>query len=147
MYEQYIQHTPEICSNAPTLIGRRLTVYHVVTQIRGDGFETALETYEITRDQAMAALHYCSELKCKIDSEQYNFCENCKLDAGRNNEPPPVLHTDKYIEFFREDGSPYVLSKDGETFYYPFSLQDLKDETEGIETWLVAKEILKHLTF
>jgi uncharacterized protein (DUF433 family) len=53
---------------APTIKGRRLTVYSVITKIYyEDSLKTALEDFESTLDEAKGAVNYCRTLKTKID--------------------------------------------------------------------------------
>jgi len=64
----------------PSLIGRRLTVYDIVTKLYlEDSIETALEDYEIDVLQAEAALEYCVNLYCQMDKKRINFCDGCVL--------------------------------------------------------------------
>jgi len=133
----------------PSLIGRRLTVFNVVTQIRGDGLTQAMETYEISIEQAKAALNYCSKLKCQIASEKFNFCDGCKLSIQRDHKNDLQFDESKYLEILRPNGTTYVISKDDDLFkpnhisHFEGSLQELKEEIEGTETWILATDLLK----
>ena len=44
-----------------------------------DGFEVTEQDLELTRDQIVEALKYCSSLKCIQSSESLPFCQHCSL--------------------------------------------------------------------
>lgn len=62
-------------------MGRRLTVWNVVAicwaSTRGEG---DIADYELSQEQAEAALRYCDELRC-LDEKLAAFCCNCALDS------------------------------------------------------------------
>lgn len=63
----------------PSLIGRRITVHNIITQIDCDGLESTLNNFELSVPHAKAAIDYCIAFECKIDSEKHQFFDGCTL--------------------------------------------------------------------
>ena len=64
----------------PSLKNRRLTVYDIVTKLfYEDSIAEAIEDYSITVQEAVAAIEYCMNLRCKIDKERIQFCDGSVL--------------------------------------------------------------------
>jgi uncharacterized protein (DUF433 family) len=69
-----------ISSGSPTIRGRRLTVYNVVSKIYyEDSLESVMKDYEISLIEVKEAVSYCSELLCQRDSRLHKFCSGCIL--------------------------------------------------------------------
>lgn len=63
-----------ILSGAPTIVGTRLTVFNVVSNIYyEDSLEVALEEYELDLRIAREAVNYCSNLICQADKRLIKF--------------------------------------------------------------------------
>jgi uncharacterized protein (DUF433 family) len=133
--------TPAINFGQPALAGRRLTVFNIVTKIYyEDAVQDALTDYEISLQDAMDAVTYCANLKCKQDETLVQFCDGCILRTihdGWN------FKKDDYIET-ETDGIKTVISKDGMTLFAG-SLSELEDSEFGKVTWLMAEEALQKL--
>lgn len=129
---------PLISSGAPTIRGRRLTVYNVVTKIfYEDSLELALEDYEITFDEAKDAVNYCSTLKCQEEPELVKFCSNCVL---RTLQDEWEFDKENYREIYdKNSNSTITISKDGNEIFIG-TLQELEDDSFGKAGWLFARE-------
>ena len=134
----YIERNPEKSFGMPSLIGRRLTVFDIVTQISGEGLELAMEDYEINQQQVQAALIYCSELGCKIDSEKFQFCDGCILRKIADGD---VFDRNDYDEITYADGTKATVSKIDNVIFLG-SLEELEMESVGLETWEIAESLL-----
>ena len=122
----------------PTLKGRRLTVYDIVTKLSYEPtIKQALEDYEINEKEAKAAVNYCMNLCCKSDNDRLNFCNGCTLNAEQDN---TEFDENKYEEIAYN----LTVTKDS-SFIYLGSLEDLKNENKGKPGWLIAKNINDNL--
>lgn len=123
----------------PALVGRRLTVYDIVTKIYyEDNIKIAIEDYSIDLREAKEAASYCMNLKCKEDKELIHFCDGCLLrtiDEGWN------FNKNDYIEIQSIDQK-IVVAKDEKTLFSG-SIQEFEDSEFGKVTWLLAEEINK----
>ena len=98
----------------PALIGRRLTVYDIVTKIYyEENLTTALDEYEISIGDAKDALKYCMELKCRSDSNLVHYCDGCLL---RTFHEGFSFNKGDFIEI-EENGTKIVISKDKGIFF------------------------------
>lgn len=120
----------------PTLVGRRLTVWDIITQIFIEAnLEIALETYQITIADARAAAEYCLELRCKSDPDRIQFCDGCilrtlddrrKINGDENMKIPPNV----------------TINKNSEIIYLGWN-DELEEEEFGLPGWLRAGDVLK----
>jgi uncharacterized protein (DUF433 family) len=125
----------------PALIGRRLTVYNIVTKLYyEDEVKDALNDYEISLRDAKDAVTYCMNLKCKEDKDLVNFCDGCIL---RTIQQGWNFKKEDYIEI-ENDGVKFVMSKDGKAFFAG-TLSEFEDSEFGKVTWLIAEEVSKKI--
>ncbi len=69
-----------ISAGSPTINGRRLTVFNVVSKIYYENnLESALKDHQISFKIAKEAVDYCRNLKCQEDDKLINFCSGCIL--------------------------------------------------------------------
>jgi uncharacterized protein (DUF433 family) len=121
----------------PALVGRRLTVYDIVTKIYyEDGVKIALDDYEISIADAKDALNYCMSLFCKEDKNRVHFCDGCVL---RTFEEGNDFKKDNYTEI--EMGDQKIVVSTDEKVYFIGSLQEFEDSEFGKVTWLMAEEV------
>ena len=123
-----------ICGGSPTLDGRRLTVYDIITKIYyEETLEVALEDYEISLEEAMAATEYCINLDCKKDEKRRHFCRGCILatiDEGWTFDKSN----------YEQINDKLTVHKAGE-FIFLGTIQELEDEQFGKPGWVIAEEI------
>lgn len=123
----------------PTLRGRRLTVFDIVTKIYYEpDISVALEDYGIAKKEALAAIIYCKNLHCQKDTSLIHYCDGCLL---RTLETEWNFRAEDYLQLLSSDGSKFVISKDGKEIFFG-SLEELQNGDFGKVTWLIAEEIL-----
>jgi uncharacterized protein (DUF433 family) len=132
---------PHICSGSPTIRGRRLTVYNVITKIHyEESLETTLGDYEISLDEAKDAVDYCTKLKCQKDAELIKFCDGCIL---RTLQDESKFDKENYREIHdKGSDSTFTISKTGNEIFIG-TLQELEDDSFGKAGWLLALEVQK----
>ena len=122
----------------PTLKGRRLTVYDIVTKIYYDKvMEETLSDYEISLRDAKDAIKYCMNLQCKKDRNLINYCDGCLL---RTIQDGWDFKIEDYEELKDLNNCKIVISKEAKDIFIG-SLQELEDSEFGKVTWLIAEEI------
>lgn len=85
--KEFISCDSRICRGSPCIVGHRLTVYNVVSSLYLESDITVLyEDFELTKQQLVAALNYCLELRCTIDDTLINYCDGCILGESSENE-------------------------------------------------------------
>lgn len=121
----------------PSLKGRRLTVYDIVTKLY---FEptilNAIDDYEINLADANDALEYCLHLQCKNEQGRLHYCDGCIL---RTIEEGVSFNESSYLEV-ELDGEILTVSIDGSGFFAG-TLKELEDSEFGRVTWLIAEEV------
>ena len=120
----------------PSLIGRRLTVYDIVTKIYYEShIEIALDDYDITLEEAKAATNYCKTLTCQKDKDRIHFCDGCilrTLDEGWN------FSKNNYQEIkCNKSNETITISKDGNEIFLG-NIQEIEDSEFGKVGWLLA---------
>ncbi|RYZ90838.1 MAG: DUF433 domain-containing protein [Proteobacteria bacterium] len=129
-----IKCDPTICFGQPALVGRRLTVYDIVTKIfYEDNIDTAIDDYEIRLGDALDALAYCKELKCRIDENRRHYCDGCIL---RTISEGAVSIDGNFLNISKESDE-LIMSDDGKIIFQG-SLNELKDSEFGKVTYLMA---------
>ena len=122
----------------PTLKGRRLTVYDVVTKIYYE--ETvgdALLDYEISLSEAKAAIDYCKNLCCQKDKDRIHFCDGCIL---RTMEEKWNFNREDYIE----TNDQLTFSRNGQ-FIYLGKIEELEEDAFGKPGWVIATKVYEKL--
>lgn len=119
-------------AGSPRIEGRRLAVGDVVS-IVNDSLNHALSSHELSLDQIKQALSYCATLQCKGDNPLV-FCHNCSL---RSKQEGPLDTSD--LEEITEGNSVFVK---GENFIAFGSMQDLLDDRNGYDWWILATNLL-----
>lgn len=119
----------------PSLVGRRLTVWDIVTKIYYEPtLKEAIDDYEITFLEAKTATDYCIELRCKEEENRINFCDGCILRTIEEG-------WDFKREEFTQVNEKLTISKDG-NFIFLGTIDELGDQTFGKLGWVFASEIL-----
>jgi len=122
----------------PTLRGRRLTVYDIVSKIYyEETVEDALKDYEISFEEAKAAVTYCMNLDCQKDINRIQFCNGCILRTINEG-----LDFDK--ENYIEVNDKYTISKDG-LLTFLGSIEELKEERFGKPGWAIAELVFSKM--
>lgn len=131
-----IVSTNETCWGAPRLEGRRLTVADVVLGIYySDNIKDYTLDFEISHDEAILALKYCAQQKCK--TKALNYCDKCLLrfvkDLGQddNNTIKEITH---------EDGTATTIIND--QHFYLGSKEEYEQAQMGELVWVKAEEVL-----
>jgi uncharacterized protein (DUF433 family) len=124
--------TEHTLGGSPRIDGRRLAVGDVVSIVY-DSLHHALDGHKLTIDQIKQALSYCATLQCKSDNPLV-FCHNCSL--RRQQEGP--LDT-SCLEEVTQGDSVFVQ---GENFISFGSMQDLLEDWNGYDWWIIATELL-----
>jgi uncharacterized protein (DUF433 family) len=136
--ENVVNCRGNICGGSPTLDGRRLTVYDIVTKIYyEETLEIALEDYEITLEEASAVTEYCLNLNCKNDLKRKQFCNGCILaaiDEGWTFDKSNYEQINDKLTVLKAGGLIFLGT-----------IQELEDEQFGRPGWLIAEEIYPKL--
>lgn len=134
MEEDLIGCRTGISFGMPTLRGRRLTVYDIVTKLKYErSIDLALKDYEITVTEALAACDYCRNLRCKIAPNRIHFCYGCVL---RIQEEESVFNREDYVE--TDKG---LTIYKGDDVIYLGNLDELEEESCGKAGWEIASEM------
>lgn len=134
---EYIVINKEIASGSPTVKGRRLTVFNVVSKIYYENtLETALEDYDISIDVAKDAVQYCSSLRCQNDPDLIKFCSGCVL---RTLQDGWSFKPEDYNSILANQNT-ISISKKGQEIFLG-SLQELENSEFGLVGWLIAESI------
>src|SRR5690349_8801087 len=126
----YIERNPEKCFSMPSLVGRRLTVFDIVTLTDGGGLEFLIKDYNVSREQAKAAIEYCHQLSCKINGDEFQYCDGCILRTVADGDN---FNKDDYCEITNQDNTISTFSKDGKIIFAG-SIEEFEREERGIET-------------
>jgi uncharacterized protein (DUF433 family) len=138
---QFIECKQDRSFGQPTLKGRRLTVYDIVTKIYyEEQIDVAQADYQITREEAKSAIHYCMKLSCQDDRHLMHFCDGCLL---RTLEQGWQFKRGDYIQIQNASNNKVVVSKDGKEIFFG-SIQELENSEFGKVTWLIAENLYRH---
>lgn len=120
----------------PVIIGRRLTVFNVVSNVLiRDNVIDYLEEFDLSMQELKDAVFYCKNRECKVvESPLDHYCDGCIL---RSISEGWVSIKDDFIE---SDG--ISISKDGKTFFLG-SVNELEDTEFGVMGWLLAEAVEK----
>jgi len=125
----------------PSIKGRRITVYNVLTTAwYANDVGEELNDFNLTLYDLADAVYYCKNLKCKVDEDRLHYCDGCIL---RTFEEGWDFNKEDYLEI-EIDGKPITFAKDGGLVSLG-SLQELEDQELGEAGWLMAEEINKKL--
>ena len=134
MDERLIECVRNKLFGVPSLRGRRLSVYDIVSKIYvEDTLEEALEDYVITLSEAKAATEYCLNLDCQKDKDRLQFCDGCIL---RTIEDGWEFNKDDY----KQIDDKLTISKNGQVIFFG-TIKELADEEFGKPGWVIASEI------
>ncbi len=135
----YIERNPLKNFSMPSLIGRRLTVHNIVSQLfLEQNVDTVLQYYEISIEQLKSTLEYCCELTCKTDCITCKFCDGCRLRILQDGEH---FEHRNYIEIMDEKGFPIVKSLIDGSIYLG-NLHEFEKDFVGDYTWETSKKLL-----
>lgn len=132
-----IERNPEKCWSRPSLIGRRLQVHDVVSGCYYDGEESYRTDFEVSQQQVLDALNYCSSLKCQENfgpNDQY--CVNCQLDAIHRGD---IIDAKNHSSKTNREND--ILSADGK-YVFVGNRDDYDEDSFGYEGWIMAQELL-----
>jgi uncharacterized protein (DUF433 family) len=126
----------DIANGAPTIRGRRLTVFNVSSKIYyEENLKTALEDYELSIEEVRDALKYCSNLDCQKDKNLIKFCSGCilrTLQDGWN-----FSKTDYDTLITGPQNQKISISKDGSEIFLG-TIKELENNDFGLAGWLLA---------
>jgi uncharacterized protein (DUF433 family) len=138
MEDKLIGCRKNISFGMPTLKGRRLTVYDIVTKLfYEDTIEEAIEDYGISLLEAKSAIEYCMNLNCQTDIDRIHYCDGCVL---RTIEEKWKFKGEDYIQIDEQ----LTVSKDGKTVFLG-KIDELEEEQFGKPGWVIASEIYPKL--
>lgn len=120
----------------PVIIGRRLTVFNVVSNaFYRDSLSDYLSEFELSVEEVKAAVTYCINKECKImETLQDHYCDGCILRSISEG------WTSIQDDFIESEG--ISMSKDGITYFFG-SLEELESAEFGVMGWLQAEEVEK----
>jgi uncharacterized protein (DUF433 family) len=129
------------CFGQPSLSGRRLTVYDIVTKLYYErSIEIALLDYDISLEDAKEALNYCFRMRCQTEKNSVNFCDGCILRTIQEGKVFP----DKKFSEFMINKEIVTVDKDRLMFFLG-EKDELENDLFGKVTWMIAEEVLKKL--
>ena len=130
-----------ICSGAPTIRNRRLTVFNIVSKIFYEiNLETALQDFEISIEIAKEAVSYCRNLDCQKDRNLIKFCSGCILRTLQEG-----WHFDKsnYDEIHYDSLQDSIsIDINGQQIFIG-SIQQLENSEFGKVGWLLASDLIE----
>lgn len=133
-----IVRNENICGGCPTIRGRRLTVFNVVSGIAAaqNDMEKYCSEFELNQIQVLDALNYCKKRTCEEGLKYSNrYCEQCVLDSIYSYDEPinfiPI--SDGEILYSHENGIIFLGSE-----------EEYKSE-QPIEGWLLAAKVLNSI--
>ncbi|NML37490.1 DUF433 domain-containing protein [Chitinophaga sp. G-6-1-13] len=122
----------------PTVNGRRLTVFNVVSYAaHTDDITSYLNEFELSRDELSAAVDYCMDRRCgAIEYEWEQYCDGCILRTIADGDD---FNRDDYEEI---DG--ITFSKDRQVIFLG-SLDEQEKAEAGVMGWVLAEEVNRRL--
>jgi uncharacterized protein (DUF433 family) len=139
MYKN-IESTNGVCSGAPRIKNRRITVYNVIgTLYNGDSISEYAKDYEVEENVIKEAIEYCKSLACQT-SNVYQYCEGCILRTLNEKEAP--FNKDDYYEVISEQGDIITLKKDGKEIFLG-TMEELINEECGCSGWEKAEALFE----
>jgi len=118
----------------PSLKGRRLTVYNIVSKLYIENtIEEAIDDFQISLSEAKAALVYCKNLNCQTDTDRIQYCDGCILrtiEEGWSFDKGGYVQTENQI----------TISKNDPMFFLG-NINQLEDEKFGKPGWVIANEL------
>jgi uncharacterized protein (DUF433 family) len=136
-----IECNPLTAFGQPILKGRRLTVFDIVTKIFYESnLQTALLDYEIQKDDAIEAVSYCKNLKCRADKTLIRYCSGCIL---RTFGEGWTFNSQNLTEIMFNSQA-LTVANNGEILF-PRNLKELENAEFGLVTWIIAKSVLDKL--
>lgn len=122
MPDKFIQCDPDMCAGQPTVVGHRLTVRDIVTDVSYG----LIEQRDVAREKVVQALLYCRDQRCEMDQPLVR-CWGCSK-RFRDDEAT-------FEEFLEANG--YSDSS--------FDTPELRDEWKGQDTWIQADSAIRSL--
>ena len=136
MFDKIIRDK-NMVGGSPTIIGRRLTVFDVISGIfYSESISSWLNEFELDRESAEQAIRYCSKLEC-INKPTFDFCEGCQLYS---------LVENKNFDEFRNtiiESKGHLIIDNNEI--YIGCVEDYKNSKYGQKGWIQARIINKEL--
>jgi uncharacterized protein (DUF433 family) len=139
MNSKYIESTPDVCSGAPRIKGRRITIFNVISALfYGSTINEYSEEYEVEVDAILEAIEYCKLQKCK-NSNVYQYCSGCIL---RTFNEESNFNAEDYYEVTDEEGYSITLKKDG-TEIFLGTKEELIENEFGYLGWVRAETVFE----
>lgn len=139
MEANLVECNPEKCSGQPSLVGRRLTICDVVLGLlrySPSSPEIYLETFELSKRQAVAAIDYCRTEQCEVDQPRVS-CWGCSKRFSDNEET--------FDEFLEGIGGEPVKLVDGMysigSSLFAGELDDLFNDWLGEDCWKLVESL------
>lgn len=131
-----IERNPTKCFSMPSIVGKRLTVFDVVSGCYHEGLDKYITEFNLQKMDAIDALIYCKNLDCQKDfKESDQYCEGCVLDTlhnGGDNAPMSEVES---------NGLKFIVSDDMKSFFLG-EKSEYDEEKFGVMGWIIADEIL-----
>ncbi len=148
---KYITSSPDIRSGELCLIGRRLTVFDVVS---GAFFENSLNDYmldmEVKYEEVKECLTFCSQKEC-LKIKDVVLCSKCEFGQIQNGDAFES-YTENYskIIIHGKSGPKIIYSKTGnmdldlnhDTLNFLGDEKDFWIELRGYKGWEMAREVM-----
>ena len=134
----YIERNANRGFGMPVIVGRRLTVFNVITLADNTGdVHEQMREFELSMDELKSAIQYCMGLRCKdMSSPTDQYCDGCirrSISQG---------WTSMKDDFEEKDS--YCISKDGYTILLG-SMEEAEDDEFGVMGWGIAERLAKRL--
>lgn len=132
----YVERNNERGGGQPVIIGRRLTVFNVISHaFYRENVIDYIKEFSLSIEELRDAVLYCKNRQCKvIESSLEHYCDGCIL---RSISEGWVSIKDEFVE---SEG--ISISKDGNTIFLG-SVDELEDTEFGIMGWLQAEAVYK----
>ena len=131
----------EYCGGAPRLRGTRLPIISLLHRLDGDESITELlDPYaDLSERDVFAALEYCAKRLCRANAK--SLCFGCSLRSAND---------EGSFEDYLDEIGPVETKETGIDLETPGAkflgtIDELREEWEGIDSWELAEAILKRL--
>lgn len=135
---QSINIVQNIAAGAPTIVGRRLNIYDIISSIElEEDISDYMEGYELSFYQVRDAINYCRSLQC-IHDKPYNYCAGCILRSTSINTeiipfPKQIIVEENYLMFVYDNSD---IRK---------SITEVDTEEIGRAGWGIARKFPKDM--
>jgi uncharacterized protein (DUF433 family) len=131
-----IESIQDKLGGAPTVVGRRISVYNIVSMLYlGEPLEAYIKEYDLSFEIVDDAINYCKHLQCK---NAINYCDGCILRCLKDSKAN--FHIDNRFEEIIIEGDKFAISLDGGEVFLG-SKAELENEELGRPGWRMAQAI------